>query len=274
MLLPFVQRRPIAVLIGCFFLPLPVLAQIVEPQDFDSLDPGSQRPAAAASSPNLERTRELIATLTNQFRSQHGRGALKINSRLARSAQDFAEYLARTDTFSHTADGKGPSQRIREHDYPSCLIAENIGWEYNSAGFTTTALARAFITGWRHSPEHRRNMLDADLDEIGVGVARSTKTGRYYAVQDFGRPQAKAIVFRITNEADSPIHYTVDGKSFSLDPHYTVTHQRCRPPELDFQEARDTSAAEKEGEETFHPRNGDHFIVRGDRENGYTVGKK
>src|SRR5215469_8117487 len=117
-------------------------------------------------------------------------------------------------------------------------------------------------------------MLDADLDEIGVGVARSTKTGRYYAVQDFGRSQEKAIVFRITNETDSTIHYMVDGKSFSLDPHYTVTHQRCRSPELDFQEARDKSAAEKEGEDTFHPRPGEHFFVRGKGERGYTVEKQ
>jgi uncharacterized protein YkwD len=274
MLLQSVQGRFIAVLIGCFFLPLPVLAQIREPQDFDSLDPGSQKPTESVSSPDLEHTSERIATLTNQFRTQQGRGALTINPRLSRTAQDFADYLARTDTFSHTADGKRPSQRIHEHDYPFCFIAENIGWEYNSADFTTAALAHAFVTGWRHSSGHRRNMLDTDLDEIGVGVARSTKTGRYYAVQDFGRPQARAIVFRITNETDSTIQYTVDGKSFSLDPHYTVTHQRCRTPELDFQEARDTSAAEKEGEETFHPRNGDHFTVRGDRESGYTAEKK
>jgi hypothetical protein len=31
-------------------------------------------------------------------------------------------------------------------------------------------------------------MLDPDVREIGVGVARSNKTGRYYAVEDFGRP--------------------------------------------------------------------------------------
>jgi|SRR6516165_1239254 hypothetical protein len=31
------------------------------------------------------------------------------------------------------------------------------------------------------SPEHRKNMLDPDLDDLGVGVAQSAKTGRYYA---------------------------------------------------------------------------------------------
>ncbi len=114
-------------------------------------------------------------------------------------------------------------------------------------------------------------MLDADLDEIGVGVAQSAKTGRYYAVQDFGRPKSKTIAFKITNNAESTIHYTVDGKSFSLDPHYTVTHQRCRPPELDFQNVQSKGDSEKEDEETFHPRNGAHYVVRGDRMGGYKV---
>jgi len=114
-----------------------------------------------------------------------------------------------------------------------------------------------------------KNLLDPDLFDIGVGLAQSSKTGRYYAVQDFGRPKAKTIAFKITNDAKSTIHYTVDGKSFSLDPHYTVTHQRCRPPELDFRDVQ--SKGEKADEETFHPRTGAHYVVRGDRAGGYKV---
>src|SRR5581483_1168426 len=160
-------------------------------------------------------TGELITKYTNQFRSQNQRDELKVNPQLTKAAQDFADYLAKTDTFSHTADGKRPSQRVSEHGYQFSMTAENIAWEFDSSSYTTNALARAFVTGWRHSPGHRRNMLDGDLDEIGVGVARSAKTGRYYAVQDFGRGKSKAIVFKITNEADAAVRYTVDGKLFT-----------------------------------------------------------
>jgi uncharacterized protein YkwD len=261
----------IAVLIGPLALTLPARAQIVEPDDSDTINPGSTKPAAPDSSVDLTRTGEQIFSLTNRFRAQHGRHELKLNPELSRTAQEYADYLARTDTFSHTADGKRPSQRVREHGYRYCLVAENIAWEYNSAGFTASSLARALVSGWRHSPEHRKNLLDRDLDELGVGVARSKRTGRYYAVQDFGRPKSKAIVFQITNDTDTTIHYTVDGKSFALDPGYTVTHQRCRPPELDFQGARGKGESGKENEETFYPKNEAHYVLRGSSSSGYTV---
>jgi uncharacterized protein YkwD len=258
--------------LGVFFaLPLPALAQTVEPHDVDSLDPGNQKPSVSASAPELSRTREMTVSLTNRFRAQHDRHELKANAQLMRAAQDFADYLARTDTFSHTADGKRPSQRMSEHGYQLCLAAENIAWEYNSAGYTSAGLARAFVTGWRHSPEHRKNLLDPDLEEIGVGIAHSDRTGRYYAVQDFGRPRSRAITFRIINDTDAPVRYTVDGKAFTLDPHYTITHQRYRPPELDFQEVHSKSAKGKDEDEIFHPQNGARFTIRGDRREGYTV---
>jgi uncharacterized protein YkwD len=261
----------IAVLIGSLVFPLPVRAQTVEPDDSHTIHPGSTTRGAPDSSVDLKQTYGQIFSLTNRFRAQHGRGELQINPELSRAAQEFADYLARTDTFSHTADGKRPSQRVREHGYHYCLVAENIAEEYNSAGFTTTSLARSFVNGWRHSPEHRKNLLDRDLDDIGVGVARSQRTGYYYAVQDFGRPKSKAIVFRVSNESDATIRYVVDGKSFSLDPHYTVTHTRCRPPEIDFLNAHGKSEADKEDEETFYPRNDAHYVVRGSGSGGYTV---
>lgn len=265
----FLRGWFVVILSGCFALP--VRAQIVEPEDLDSIHPGSSSQGSADSTADLKQAGQQIFSLTNQFRVQHGRGELKMNDELSRAAQEFAEYLARTDTFSHTADGKRPSQRVREHGYRYCLVAENIAQEYNSAGFTTSALARAFVGGWRHSPEHRKNMLDGDLDDLGVGVARSKQTGRYYAVQDFGRPKSKSVVFRISNETDTTIHYTVDGQSFKLDPHYTATHTRCRSPELDVQNARSKSEDGKEGEETFYPKNDAHYVIRGSGPGGYTV---
>ena len=268
---PIANRSFAAVLVVWLVFPLFLRAQTVEPHESDSLDPGTQTPTASAQTPDLPRVCELITTYTNQFRSKHQRGELKTNPQLTRAAQDFADYLAKTDTFSHTADGKRPSQRVSEHGYQFSMVAENIAWEYDSAGYTTGALARAFVTGWRHSPGHRKNMLDPDLDEIGVGVARSSKTGRFYAVQDFGRGKSKAIVFKITNEADAPVRYTVDGKGFTIEPHYTVTHQRARSAEVDFQGARGKGDGEKEGDEIYHPKNGAQLTIHGDQKGGYTV---
>jgi uncharacterized protein YkwD len=268
---PYLRSWFVAVLAFGLTLPLPAQAQVAEPDDSDAIQSSSSTSAAPDSSVDMQGVGQQVVSLTNRFRSQHGRAELKTNPELERTAQEYAEYLARTDTFSHSADGKRPSQRIREHGYYYCLVAENIAWELNSAGFTTTALARAFMTGWRHSPGHRKNLLDGDLDEIGVGVARSKRTGRYYAVQDFGRPRSKAIVFRITNEAGAAIQYTVDGQSFTIDPNYTVTHTRCRSPELDFPNARGKSDAAREDEEVFYPKNDARYVIREGGRRSYTV---
>lgn len=51
-------------------------------------------------------------------------------------------------------------------------------------------LASRYFEGWKKSPGHRRNMLEASVTDTAVAVARSARTGRYYAVQLFGRTAA------------------------------------------------------------------------------------
>jgi hypothetical protein len=142
-------------------------------------------------------------------------------------------------------------------------MAENIAWESKSGGFTTSELARALVDGWKKSPGHRKNMLDRDVEEIGVGVARSKKTGRYDAVQVFGRPLSKETTFKISNQTDNTIKYQVDGKDFTLRPGYTVTQRRARPPKLTFGKEKEKSSRERQ---VYRPGNNDHFTVRKDRE--------
>src|SRR5438105_2649848 len=65
-------------------------------------------PSHPGGAPDLSETKQAIVKLTNQFRAENQRGELKSNTKLAKAAQSFAEFLARTDQFSHTADGKEP----------------------------------------------------------------------------------------------------------------------------------------------------------------------
>src|SRR5437660_1397706 len=167
--------------------------------------PGSS--AAASNIPDVERVKEEIFASTNQFRRQQGQRELKVNKELAKAAQYFADYMARTDKYSHTADGKEPWERAAKFGYAYCIILENIAYEQSPEGFRTPDLAEGFMKGWKKSPPHRKNLLDPDIDDIGVGVAHSERTGRYYAVQNFGRPKSKEIVFKLTNETDSGVKY-------------------------------------------------------------------
>ena len=134
-----------------------------------------RRSAPAAARPDLARVEELISKLTNEFRRQEGRPEVQRNPKLTAAAHSFADYVARTNRFGHTADGSQPWERAKKQGYKYCVIAENIAYEYNSAGFGTEELARSFVEGWKHSPPHRKNMLDPDLTDIGVGVAAQPK---------------------------------------------------------------------------------------------------
>jgi len=189
------------------------------------------------------------------------RAPLKTNPQLAEAAQAFAEYLAHTDNFSHTADGKEPWDRTTKAGYQHCIILENIASEYNSDGFTAEALAGDCVGGWENSPGHRKNMLDKDVQDIGFGLARSSRTGRYYAVQDFGRPKSAMITFKVANRTDTSVTYTIDGQTCTASPGYTITYERSRPPELRFpwsDKVNVTQAARK----VFRPASGASYTIR------------
>jgi uncharacterized protein YkwD len=219
--------------------------------------------------PDLPRVEPLIVDGTNAFRKQQGRDLLRSNPKLAQAARAYAQYLARTDKFSHTADGKEPWERTGAQGYRHCLLSENIAWEKNAAGFTTPGLARALVEGWKKSSHHRKNMLDPYVDEIGVGVSYSPKMGRYYAVQEFGRPKSEEVVFTLANEADAAVTYTLDGKDFTVQPRYTMTFQRCRPPLLTLRLPGETGKGR-----VFHPQRGSHYVIQSDAADHFTVAEK
>ena len=141
------------------------------------------------------------------------------------TARDFAAFLARTDLFDHTADGRHPEDRAKSHGYDYCLVSENIGYEFRSAGFATGELARALVDGWRRSPPHRKNMLERDATEIGVALARSSRSGRYYGVQMFGRPRSASIEFSVANQSRRRVAYRLGEREFSLEPRVIRTHR-------------------------------------------------
>ena len=155
----------------------------------------SSSPAKPDQSANLSQVEKLIVAKTNEFRQEQGRAAVKTNPQLTETVREFAAFMARTDKYGHEADGKQPADRASEHKYDYCVIAENIAYEYSSEGFATADLAARLVEGWKKSPGHRKNMLDPDVTETGMAVAHREKSGKYYAVEMFGRPRSAAIEF-------------------------------------------------------------------------------
>ena len=214
---------------------------------------------AAAATPDLGEVERLITRGTNEFRAENRLVRLEADRALAQAAQAFAEYMARTDRYGHDADGKQPSERARARSYDYCLVSENISYQFSTAGFGTEDLARRYVQGWKDSPGHRRNMLEPHAVHMAAGVARSARTGRYYAVQMFGRPRARSIEFRVTNTARSTVRYKVDAKAYTLGVRQERIHTECTPPAVTFEEA-----ANAEGR-VFRPSGGEKLRVEGDR---------
>jgi uncharacterized protein YkwD len=211
-----------------------------------------------AQAVNAPEAAAAIVRATNALRSQQAREELVWNRTLAAAAQDFATFMARTDRYGHEADGRRPVERAEQRGYDHCIVAENIAYQYRSDGFGTADLARAFVEGWRNSPPHRRNMLDAAVIESGVGIARSSKTGRWYAVQMFGLPRSAQRRFSISNRAPGAVRYRLGERTFVLRPDVTRTHVGCRPAELVLQGPGDAAATRAV------PGDGEHFrVVKG-----------
>lgn len=113
--------------------------------DFIQMTDSQLRPMA--STPDLAMATTLIISRTNAFRQEEGHQPVTTNPLLMATAQDFADYMARTDRYGHTADGNQPAERAKQHGYDYCIVAENIAYQYNAGGFTTAELGGGFFTG-------------------------------------------------------------------------------------------------------------------------------
>jgi uncharacterized protein YkwD len=121
-------------------------------------------------------TEEEIISYTNLEREKKGLTKLSRNERLMTAAQDHAWRMAKENNLSHTLGGD-PGRRLREAGYSWRTYGENIAYNYDDA--------ESVVRGWMNSSGHRRNILNKDFKEIGVGCFYNGKGEPYYC-QSFG----------------------------------------------------------------------------------------
>ena len=183
--------------------------------------------AQRAATPDLAQAARLVMDGANALRASEGVAGLETEGQLERTAAAFAAFMAAGDRYGHEADGRTPLQRAQAQGYRHCMVAENIAMVFSSAGYTTEALATQLVDGWSKSPPHRRNLLDAALTQTGVALARSATSGRYYAVQMFGRPESLQLQFGLVNRSADTVSYDIDGATHSLRPNESIGHTVC-----------------------------------------------
>jgi len=195
-----------------------------------------------------------IAVGANAFRRQNGLRDLTPNNVLAGEARAYAAYLARTATFSHTADGRDPAARAQAAGYAYCEVAENLARIDENRTFIPN-LSDMFMQGWEHSPGHRRNLLDPLVTETGVGVARPPgRADSYIAVQVFGRPLSDRYAFKIGNRAGRVVDFALDDRRRTIASSTTITFTRCTPSVVAIDGIT-------EGASRFQPRPGGFYLL-------------
>ncbi|WP_052311719.1 MULTISPECIES: CAP domain-containing protein [unclassified Actinoplanes] len=133
-----------------------------------------------SSSPYAPVQQQILA-LVNLQRGRAGCRPVTIDRRLIDAANGHAAEMARRDYFDHASpNGKGAGDRVSANGYPWRLYGENIARGQRSPWEAMDA--------WMNSPEHRANILDCKLDQMGVGLAIDGGHTPYW-VQDFASPQ-------------------------------------------------------------------------------------
>lgn len=231
-----------------------VWAQRADEQSTDVMQRLEGAPVARDHALDLHDVADRIRQKTNAFRNDHGLRELALDEALTEAASRFADYLATNDVLGHTADGRRPAERAEAKGYSYCIVLENLAYAYRSSGYTAHELVDELVEGWKQSPAHRENLVDPDVAETGIGVARSTDTGAYYAVQLFGLPESSRREITIVNEATTEFEYRLGDRRLRLAPRYTRTHTICRPADLVF--LFDESTA-------FEPADGARYRITG-----------
>jgi uncharacterized protein YkwD len=140
------------------------------PETTTPAPPPADPPPASPDSAQQDR----VVTIVNAVRGQAGCGPVTVDARLTAAAQGHSSDMSNREYFSHdTPEGVSFDKRIRNAGYAS-PGAENI-----ARGART---AEDVMRMWMESAGHRRNILNCDLDTIGVGLDRDG----FYWTQDFG----------------------------------------------------------------------------------------
>ncbi len=131
---------------------------------------------------DADRAQADMLAQVNALRRKAGASPLKMNLDLQQAAQAHAQGMLARGFFAHKSpSGTTVRERARKAGYEWWTIGENI-----AEGQTSV---KEVVTTWMGSPGHRKNILNPDFRELGVGlVLGKTRSGEYRViwVQNFG----------------------------------------------------------------------------------------
>ena len=137
---------------------------------------GSLRPTetAVAQDPQSQ-----ILALVNQVRASYGQHPFTYNAALAVAAQNHANWMASTATYSHTgAGGSTPQSRATAAGYQGFATENIVGG--------TDLTPRQGVIWWQNSAVHLNSMTSGRYVHVGIGFAQGH--GQNFYVMVMGTP--------------------------------------------------------------------------------------
>jgi hypothetical protein len=138
---------------------------------------------AAAASPQAagdfdEAAERDIVRLLNDARQRAGLPSLAVDERLTRAAREHTRLMTEHGQLSHQFPGEpAVSRRLATTGIRFNLDAENVALD--------SGTAEDAHRGLMNSPRHRANIMNPDVNVVGVGALR--KGGLLYVTEDFAR---------------------------------------------------------------------------------------
>jgi hypothetical protein len=131
--------------------------------------------AATGARPQPNTPEAMLFNAANRDRAAAGLPAFQWDANLAQAARQHAERMAQHNTLSHQFPGEAPLQdRAQEAGARFSMIAENVAEGPSPQGLHTQ---------WMNSAPHRANLLDQQLNSIGIAVVQRGNV--FFAAEDF-----------------------------------------------------------------------------------------
>jgi len=166
---------------------------------------------------------QILFQSANGERTAKNLAPLKWSATLAAAALQHAQRMAARNTLSHQLPGEpGMADRASEAGARFHSLTENVA---EGPG------ASSIHQQWMHSPPHRANLLDPQLDSIGIAVA--VHDGIMFAVEDFSlaaeklslQDQEQIVNAQLRSHGLRILNYTGDARrSCDMDNGYAGTH--------------------------------------------------
>ena len=173
----------------------------------------AQEPSQIASSTAIQREAWQIMLLANRSRAEAGAGQLQWDAALATAARRHCMRMAAEGSISHQYAGEPDvSARAAQAGAHFSLIEENVALAPNPA---------TIHNAWMHSPGHRANLLNPQVDHVGVAVV----AGRdgLFAVADYER----AVTVLTQSQQESEVAGLVKANGLTILPDHNLARTAC-----------------------------------------------